>query len=55
MVKERLTAIINQEKASLISEAENMTFEKNKDEKLFPKYVISREIETWIIITKEWL
>jgi len=34
------------EKASLIEEAEYMTFSKYKDEKLFPKYVIIREIET---------
>jgi len=45
-VKDRLTAIVNMEKASLIEEAEYMTFSKYKDEKLFPKYVIIREIET---------
>jgi hypothetical protein len=45
-VKDRLTAIVNKEKASLIKEAEDMTFNRNKDEKLFPKFIIVRQVET---------
>ena len=30
------------EKASLIKEAEDMTFTRSKDEKLFPKYIVVR-------------
>ena len=45
-VKNRLNAIINLEKASLIIEAEDMTFDRLKDETMFPKYIIIRQIET---------
>lgn len=45
-VKSRLQAMINKEKASLIAEAEDMTFEYLKDEKMFPKFIIIRQIET---------
>ena len=45
-VKNRLEAMINKEKASLIAEAEDMTFEYLKDEKMFPKFIIIRQIET---------
>ena len=45
-VKQRLNAIVHKEKGSLIAEAEEMTFEANKDEKMLPKYIIIRGIET---------
>lgn len=45
-VKNNLNAMINKEKASLIAEAEDMTFNSNKDEILFPKFIIIRSIET---------
>ena len=45
-VKNNLSAMINKEKASLIAEAEDMTFDRNKDEILFPKFIVIRSIET---------
>ena len=55
-VKSKLEAMIYKEKASLISEAETMVFQRFKDNKRFPKYVVIREIATWtglIIIIRE--
>ena len=43
-VKSRLKAMISKEKASLISEAEDMTFMWMKSNKLFPKYIVIREL-----------
>lgn len=45
-VKEALTAMINKEKSALIGEAEGLFPPTQKTAKLFPKYVIIREIET---------
>lgn len=45
-IKLRLDAFVNKEKSVLISEAEDMTFDRYKDDKMFPKYIIIREIET---------
>ena len=45
-IKVRLAAIQQKEKASLITEAEDMTFDSHKTEELFPKYIIIRNIET---------
>ena len=44
-VKEMLTAMINKERASLIVEAEDIMFERNKNDKTMPKYIIIRQIE----------
>ena len=46
-VKDNLNAMKNKEKASLISEAECMTFDKYKDEKMFPKYFVIRSVDSW--------
>ena len=45
-VKDNLQAMISKEKSSLIGEAEGMIPAKYKTEKLFPKYVIIRKVET---------
>ena len=42
----RLDAMKNKEKASLISEAECMTFDYQKDEKMFPKYFVIRHVDS---------
>jgi hypothetical protein len=45
-VKDNLTAMINKEKSALIGEAEQLFPPQYKTDKLFPKYVIIREVET---------
>jgi hypothetical protein len=45
-VMDRLEAMVNKEKSSLISEAEDIMFDKSKDDKKLPKYMIIRSIET---------
>jgi hypothetical protein len=42
-VKENLVALINKEKASLVSEAERMMPDSVKNPSLFPKYIIIRK------------
>jgi hypothetical protein len=44
-VKSNLTAMIMKEKASLIFEAEDILFERNKDENKFPARVIIRKVD----------
>ena len=44
-VKSNLTAMIMKEKASLIYEAEDIMFERSKDNVVFPKHIIIRNIE----------
>ena len=45
-VKDNLAAEITRERAQLITEAEGMKFEYFKDDKIFPKYIILRKIDT---------
>ena len=45
-VMDRLEAMTNKEKSSLISEAEDIMFDNSKDNKKLPKYMIVRSIET---------
>ena len=45
-IKSRLDAEIFKAKADLITEAENMTFERFKTKEMLPKYIIVRSIET---------
>ena len=45
-VKDNLRAMINMEKSSLVGEAEGLIPSHHKSNKLFPKYVIIRQIET---------
>jgi hypothetical protein len=44
-VKNRLEAMVHKEKASLISEAEDITWDYFKDEKKLPQYIVIRSIE----------
>jgi len=44
-VKDRLEAMINKEKGSLIAEAETILCKGVKTDQLFPKYIIIREVE----------
>lgn len=44
-VKDRLGAMINHEKASLIAEAETIYWSGVKDDQWFPKYIIIRAVE----------
>ena len=46
-VMNRLDALVNKEKSSLISEAEDIMFDKSKNDQKLPKYMIIRSIETW--------
>ena len=46
VVKESLTALTMKERASLIQEAEGQIPMVYKDDSLFPKYIIVREVET---------
>lgn len=45
-VKDRLSAMIFKEKASLVYEAETMIFDRFKNQEKFPLYIIVREIST---------
>ena len=44
-VKDNLIPLINKSKASLIQEAEQMIPDKYKNDNLFPKYVIIRNVD----------
>jgi hypothetical protein len=44
-VKENLIPLINQSKASLIMEAEQIIPDKWKNESIFPRYVIVRTVD----------
>jgi len=45
-VKKNLRAMIYKEKANLIIEAEEMIFDRDRNNDTFPKYIIIREIES---------
>lgn len=45
-VKDNLTALVNKERASLIAEAESQIPSNYKDDCMFPKYIVVREVET---------
>lgn len=50
-VKERLGSLFLSERAKLIEEAQDMLFTSMRNNvNLFPKYLITREIEEWIIL-----
>ena len=48
-VKENLKAQINKEKSTMVGEAEGQLPYSTKNEILFPKYVVIREVEIWLI------
>ena len=45
-VMDRLEAMVNKEQSHLIAEAEDIMFQRSKDNKKLPKYMIIRSIET---------
>jgi len=45
-VTENLKAMMAKERASLISDAENLIFNRLMDDKRFPRFIIIREIQT---------
>jgi len=45
-VKKNLSAMIYKEKANLIIEAEEMIFNRDRNNDTFPKYIIIREVES---------
>ena len=51
-VMSRLEALVYKEKSSLISEAEDIMFDRSKDDKKLPKYMVIRTIETWENLSK---
>ena len=44
-VVDRLEALVNKEKASLVSEAEDIMFNSSKNNQVLPKYIVIRTIE----------
>lgn len=45
VVKENLDQLINKERANLVSEAERMMPDSIKNQSLFPKYVVIRQVD----------
>jgi hypothetical protein len=45
IVKDNLTPLVNKSKAALIMEAEQIIPDANKNENLFPRYVIIRRVD----------
>ena len=51
-INENIDALIYKERASLIQESEDLMYESTKqnDKVKFPKYIIIRELEDWMIM-----